>query len=750
MTTLLRACDLGSLRACFPRSSRLCRLTRRMTVRLRQALVLSQVAFSILAEESATVPITVVPPLESNARSGKVVVWSAAMPSMWRKLCDEVGSKGIDLTPASSLANQLNQWQHDPALILPKDSSLTLAGNGTKAELEAAQAKLSEKFGETWAELDEMLKAPSSDNWFALSMLRQSLRFEPKFIPEPYWAMVFKNSLGNEQPVKCFGTPADRADEFTKAVRVLRYKAPNTILSIIPAERGERLFLSTMRPRPNGGGFVTSFLETVNDVRESQKELDAKLADGDSEAGHFGKGDLLEIPELHFTGEAHHEGDLSGSFVVPGKANPQHFSTVWHRVLFDMDAEGVKLEAKGFGMGFGGAAPKPARTRDFVFDQPFFIMAWRDNAPVPYMVVFVDNAGVMVRSDGYSDLPVSFWGTEPMMCRKRCSTYARLEMLKSIGGKPEFEMFVNRGLEYLKFQQNPEGSWSERDQVETTALALRSYLGRCETPESPFYGDAVMKAVLWLVEQCKIIPPKDRPLREAAILGASLGEMYVFARLGSKSFPGMREAFTNCVDSVIAQQQPSGLWTGDGVEGMITNGLCLEVLQAAKQTGLKIANRTQAELSAKKHFVTDGVVSGSNNTLDSLRKAVAVSACVQPTRLAEPSKPDVAPITAAFREHTSKYQLAWDESTQLDEWLIVPSVTRRYLDLTKIFLDEPMQKVLDAQQEDGSVAKGPTLPQGDWTAHDATLRRTVVALLSVELPYRLVPRPSVEDSFFDK
>jgi hypothetical protein len=37
-------------------------------------------------------------------------------------------------------------------------------------------------------------------------------------------------------------------------------------------------------------------------------------------------------------------------------------------------------------------------------------------------------------------------------------------------------------------------------------LALLCYLGRCETPESPFYGDNVMKGIMYLIELGKKNP----------------------------------------------------------------------------------------------------------------------------------------------------------------------------------------------------------------------------------------------------
>jgi hypothetical protein len=136
--------------------------------------------------------------------------------------------------------------------------------------------------------------------------------------------------------------------------------------------------------------------------------------------------------------------------------------------------------------------------------------------------------------------------TLPPSMRSRCSTQERLEKLRQNGGSPECEAAVSASLEWLKGKQNADGSWGRNNKAAMTGLALLCYLGRCETPESPFYGDNVMKGIMYLIETVAKEPPRKLFTQaqgqrgcayEHGIATYALGEMYTLARLGSKAFP---------------------------------------------------------------------------------------------------------------------------------------------------------------------------------------------------------------------
>lgn len=115
--------------------------------------------------------------------------------------------------------------------------------------------------------------------------------------------------------------------------------------------------------------------------------------------------------------------------------------------------------------------------------------------------------GSSMRGPGMeSSAPSAMLANLPNMFGGRCSMQNRLEKLRENGGTPECEMAVSRSLACLKGQQNKDGSWGRANKAAMTGLTLLCYLGRCETPDSAFYGDNVRDGMLYLVELARKNP----------------------------------------------------------------------------------------------------------------------------------------------------------------------------------------------------------------------------------------------------
>lgn len=70
------------------------------------------------------------------------------------------------------------------------------------------------------------------------------------------------------------------------------------------------------------------------------------------------------------------------------------------------------------------------------------------------------------------------------------------------GGFPRPKLPVTAGLKRLAETQNADGSWgSATSGIAHTSLAIAAFSGHAETPSSEQYGEAIEKALLWLVEQ---------------------------------------------------------------------------------------------------------------------------------------------------------------------------------------------------------------------------------------------------------
>lgn len=209
----------------------------------------------------------------------------------------------------------------------------------------------------------------------------------------------------------------------------------------------------------------------------------------------------------------------------------------------------------------------------------------------------------------------------PPTMKSRCSSAERLQKLKDSGGTPECEKAVSQALEWLKSKQNKDdGSWGTNFKASMTGLVLLCYLGRCETPDSPFYGDNVMNGILYLIELSKknehgfftTKPESNSGAYEHGIATYALGEMYTLARMGSKTLPGMREAFERGVELIIETQHEDGSWdyyTKEVLEKTRTKrsdlsvtGWQYQALKAAKHTNLNIKGLNSAINKAVKYL----------------------------------------------------------------------------------------------------------------------------------------------------
>ena len=88
----------------------------------------------------------------------------------------------------------------------------------------------------------------------------------------------------------------------------------------------------------------------------------------------------------------------------------------------------------------------------------------------------------------------------PKIMRSRCSPAERASKMRENGGSDACEVAVKKGLDWLKTKQNPDGSWGAGHKGGMTGLALLCYLGHCETPDSPAYGENVLKGINYLLE----------------------------------------------------------------------------------------------------------------------------------------------------------------------------------------------------------------------------------------------------------
>ncbi|SKB03078.1 hypothetical protein SAMN02745166_03759 [Prosthecobacter debontii] len=373
--------------------------------------------------------------------------------------------------------------------------------------------------------------------------------------------------------------------------------------------------------------------------------------------------------------------------------------------------------------------------------------------------------------------------TLPPSMKQRCATSERLEKLRQNGGNAECERAVSASLEWLKSQQHKDGYWGQaggkRDRAAMTGLALLCYLGRCETPDSPFYGDNVMDAIMFLVELSKKNPygaitedfKSNHGAYEHGIATYALGEMYTLARLGSKQLPGMREAFEKGVKLIIETQNKADAKNAEGSWDYYTKNLA-EGKKTSNREDLSVAGWQYQALKAAKYtgLKIDGLSSAINRTCDYIERLQTKDGGYgKPGRdmhynqwsltgvgtlgLQTLGKGRTASIKKGIRflrDFLTEEPLDWEKNCNLYCWYYY---TQTFFQAGgedwKFYNEQFLPQILAAQQPDGSFKKGrPNWPIGD--AADPVYRQ-VLCTLMLEVYYRyLKVGDREEESFFDR
>ncbi len=364
----------------------------------------------------------------------------------------------------------------------------------------------------------------------------------------------------------------------------------------------------------------------------------------------------------------------------------------------------------------------------------------------------------------------------PNMFGGRCSMQSRLEKLSENGGTPECEMAVSRSLAWLKGQQNTDGSWGSRNKAAMTGLTLLCYLGRCETPDSAFFGDNVQNGMLYLVELGRKNPygtlaenvVSNSATYEHGIATYALGELYSFYRLGSRSLPGLRETFEKGVKIIIEQQNPQGSWTYGGKDaGMPTaynkdsrgedlsvSGWQFQALKAAKHSGVKIEGLDAAikrccdYLESKQ--TKDGGFGKTNRDDHYNQWSLTGCGVLGLQTLAHNKETPVKKGIRFLREFLTSEPLDWERNCNLYCWYYyTQAFFQAGADDWKFYNAQFLPQVLGAQQADGSFKRGrPNWPAGD--AADAIYRQCLCTL-QLEVYFRYLKVADREEkSIFER
>lgn len=356
----------------------------------------------------------------------------------------------------------------------------------------------------------------------------------------------------------------------------------------------------------------------------------------------------------------------------------------------------------------------------------------------------------------------------PPVLRSRCSPQERMIKMKENGGSEQCETAVKKSLMWLQKTQNPNGSWGVSNKGGMTGFALLAFLGHCETPESPVYGETILKGLTFLMELAqKNQAPfdgiySDKPgeissTYEHGIATYAMGEMYSFAKLGAKPIPGIRESFERGAEIIINKQIDTDPHTGAwaykngigydkyGASDLSVTGWQYQALKAAKHTGLKIAGLPGAIKKVERYLESKQTPEGGFGNPDrgaAYNQWNLTGAALLGLQTLSVGKPGIIQKGIRFLvEELEKEPLSWTNGCYLYVWYYnTQALFQRGGEPWKKWNDQFQKILLENQNPDGSYKPegvGAIGAAGSTAAgNDADIYRVCLCTLMLEVYYR--------------
>jgi hypothetical protein len=209
------------------------------------------------------------------------------------------------------------------------------------------------------------------------------------------------------------------------------------------------------------------------------------------------------------------------------------------------------------------------------------------------------------------------FGLIPENMRKRCSKEDRLSRLKENGGTAACEEAVVKSLQWLKGQQNKDGSWGTGNKSAMTGLVLLAYFGHCETPLSEEFGETVFNGIVYLVgvgmknSDGSLVPnvvSQSGPY-EHGIATYALGEAATFCQDLKIDVPYLSEVTQKAGQFIIDNQNENGGWAykyekkGGHADTSVV-GWQIQALKACDHTNLQFKGMKSCIAKGLKYLVS--------------------------------------------------------------------------------------------------------------------------------------------------
>jgi hypothetical protein len=339
--------------------------------------------------------IVTLPHPDEKLPAASTVVWSPLFQATWDTMNKNLGGPPERVEPPNPLMAKLDSTQWKPEAVMPEGSWKTWGGPATQAFLDQVNREAMKLTGDAQGPF----ALPEKITEYTLvcyGILDRKVEFVKPFFRSKKVPMEFK--FGKEVvPVRYFGAPLSRVEEFRGSVRVIAWKPAERshAIQVMCKEPGESLVLYL----PGKTQDFSTACRWLHKWRSDPLPVDPSTMMGTANDPFLHRQDQVKIPYLAL--------DVRESFKELLQKNRRHYSgqpVPWEitaaeqRTRFKLHEKGaeVRVEASLAGDPFG-AAPEPPPTvpRHFIYDRPFFAFLWRDGAEWPYFGVWIGDVSAL-------------------------------------------------------------------------------------------------------------------------------------------------------------------------------------------------------------------------------------------------------------------------------------------------------------------------------------------------------------------
>jgi hypothetical protein len=282
-----------------------------------------------------------------------------------------------------------------------------------------------------------------------------------------------------------------------------------------------------------------------------------------------------------------------------------------------------------------------------------------------------------------------------------------------------------------------------------TGFALLAYLGRCETPISPKYGETVLNAITYLVDlgmkndgRLAVTPVGSHQwVYEHAICTYALAEAYTFSNQLGLNIPNLDEVVRTAGNMIVEGQGKSGGWVygykptngGDNSVGFWQ----IQALKACYHTGLWKPQVLSGSASKALDWLSK--VQGSNGAIgyrnSPSRSPGLTGGGVLCFQMWGKGKRSEARKGIGYVDKNSEFVWENDSSNLYYHYYNAQAMIHHGGREWETYNQRFRDALLAAQNADGSWSRNRKVPHGATNTH----MTTCLAVLMLEVYYRFLP-----------